>query len=193
LSVIFNHPPMETKILDDKGYPFEITPEAITTNFALFQKLRDNRSQLILALSKGDIAGIIEEHESHNSDKCIARGYYSYAGTQPRLNKWVSEVKTEGLELSPTELAALRSDIWTEVNKLFKGEVSDEQVTSQRKMTDVAYDMDNEQTHPAHVSFLDRYGDATQRHDIQADVLTPNSEIVIQSIHSRPSHNKASA
>jgi len=172
---------METKILDEKGYPFEITPEAITTNFALFQKLIDNRRQLTLVLSDETIDDVANENDTDNcTGGCIATGYFSYAGDKPGSHKWISKIIPVGQELSRPAIEALKSDIWKEVNKIFKGEVSDKQVTSERRMSDIIQD---EPTHPNQVIWENDHTEPIDKIHVGDDTL--KGDIELQSIKRR--------
>jgi len=171
---------MNTVILDENQYPFEIDQHAITTHFALFQKFIDERRQLTLALTKGEVDKAIEDITNAEAGECIAKSFYSYVGEKREEDKWITDKEVAiGGEFSKFELLALKSAIRAEVIKAFKCEVSDSQVTSERKMTDIVNDPYNEPTQLAYVpiSFMNPDGSAN---------LKPEQEIVIKSIFSHP-------
>ena len=126
---------------DERGYPFEVTPDAITSNFALFKQIYENREEFNLALSKNDeyISSIIDANaENQNIGEFFGRGFVSYAGNETGVNrhKWISGMPIHKEGLSDAVLAALRSDIEDEAKRCFKGD-SDGNGTSEKHIGDI--------------------------------------------------------
>jgi hypothetical protein len=195
---------MNTVILDENQRPinekqdpkeyynqFEITENAITINCIVSQRITAQREKLTTVLlfqnsESGDTIAL--DREINNlGEECIARGYFSYVGNKPNSHQWISDLKAVGPGLNPTELTALKSDILTQVNRILKVEVPGEQVTSEKKMTDVVYEGDSEQTNVAYVPFLDKTSEV--RGNIESK-QTPEREIVIKPLFRRQQPQK---
>lgn len=131
---------MKTVILDENQYPFEIKPEVIKTNFALFQRITKEREYLTLILFKDPESAdkILLDREINNlGEVCVASGCFSYAGDTPNSREWAPEIKTVSDKLNQPALSALQSDIFVQVKKCFKGENLDSQSTAKNKMADI--------------------------------------------------------
>ena len=188
---------MKTVILDENQYPFEVTPDAITTNFALFQKITAERNQLTLILFRNSDSAddIVTKREMGDwTEECIARGYFSYTGDKPNSHNWVSKIMPIGSEMSPTVMAALRSDIFTEVSKCFKGYTPDDQVTSEKRITDIkplnAPNTKAETSRIAYVPWTDKKVDALKIQDTAISNRGVSGEIIVEPIYLRPTAKK---